>query len=75
MDSALQKLASAPLAALREPLQCYGGLDGNGERRPDDEDVDFACQCYIPFDPKVPAEEQIGTSIHFLPLHRLTAYR
>jgi hypothetical protein len=45
---------SDPLAALLEPLQCYGGLGPDGEPRPGGIDVDFACQCYLPHDPTCP---------------------
>lgn len=45
---------SDPLPALLEPLQCAGGLDADGHPRPDDIDVDFPCQCFLPFDPTCP---------------------
>lgn len=45
---------SDPLAALLEPLQCYGGLDADGRERPDGVDVDFPCQCFVPHDPRCP---------------------
>jgi hypothetical protein len=46
--------ASDPLPALLEPLQCYGGLGADGLARPAGVDVAFVCQCYVPFDPKLP---------------------
>jgi hypothetical protein len=45
---------SDPEPALLEPLQCYGGLDADGRPRPDGVDVDFFCQCYLPYDPTCP---------------------
>ncbi len=46
--------AGAPLAVLREPLQCYGGLDADGQPRPEGAESDIPCQCYIPYDPSLP---------------------
>ena len=45
---------SDPLAALLEPLQCYGGLDPAGEPLPPGADVALACQCFLPHDPTLP---------------------
>ncbi len=45
---------SDPLAALLEPLQCYAALGPDGSPRPEGEDVNFFCQCYLPFDPTMP---------------------
>lgn len=45
---------SDPVDALREPLRCYGGLGPDGNRRPEGEDIDFPCQCYVPHDPTLP---------------------
>jgi hypothetical protein len=55
--------ASDPLAALLEPLQCYGMLGADGRPRPKGTDVDFVCQCYLPHDPTCPpgqAQRMIG---------------
>jgi hypothetical protein len=41
--------ASDPLAELRKPLQCYGGLDARGEPRPDDVPRDIPCECHLPY--------------------------
>lgn len=46
--------ASAPLSVLREPLQCYGGLDADGQPRPEGVESEVPCQCYIPYDPSLP---------------------
>jgi hypothetical protein len=56
---------SDPLGPLLEPMQCYGGLDDDGEPRPDGVDIDYACQCYLPYDPGCPpglAQRIVGTS-------------
>lgn len=45
---------SDPLPALLEPLRCYGGLGADGHPVPKGTDVDFACQCYLPYDPTCP---------------------
>jgi hypothetical protein len=45
---------SDPLPALLEPLRCYGGLGEDGYPMPDGVDVDFPCQCYVPYDPTLP---------------------
>jgi hypothetical protein len=42
---------SDPIRVLLEPLACYGRVGLDGEPLSDGEDVDFACQCYIPYDP------------------------
>lgn len=47
--------APPPLPVLLEPLRCYGGLDENGAPRPSGIDIDFGCQCYIRYDPSLPA--------------------
>lgn len=47
--------ASAPLFVLREPLQCYGGLDADGQPRPAGAESEIPCQCYIPHDPSLPS--------------------
>ena len=54
-DEELLDPLSAPLAVLREPLRCYGLLDEHGEPLPEDTEPDIACQCYIPYDPDLPA--------------------
>jgi hypothetical protein len=41
--------ASDPLAELRKPLQCYGGLDARGEPRPDDVPRAIPCECQLPY--------------------------
>jgi hypothetical protein len=46
--------ASAPLDVLREPLRCYGRLDPDGRPMPGGGEVDFGCQCKIPYDPALP---------------------
>jgi hypothetical protein len=52
-EAGLLDPASDPLHALLEPLQCYGGLDPKGRVRADDDagDIDFACQCPLPYEP------------------------
>ena len=52
---------SDPLDVLREPLRCYGMLDEDGHPMPQGDDVDFACQCYVPYDPSLPPD--IGRAI------------
>jgi hypothetical protein len=52
-DSGRVAAGSDPLAALLEPLQCAGGLDGSGKSRPDGEDTAFPCQCFFPHNPKL----------------------
>jgi hypothetical protein len=39
-----------PLDVLREPLRCYAMLGEDGHPMPEGHDVDFACQCYVPYD-------------------------
>jgi hypothetical protein len=46
--------SSAPLPVLREPLQCYGGLDADGQPRPEGAESEIPCQCYVPYDPSLP---------------------
>jgi hypothetical protein len=41
--------ASDPLAELRKPLQCYGGLDGQGRPRPDGAPREIPCECFLPY--------------------------
>jgi hypothetical protein len=53
---------SDPLPALLEPLRCYGGLGADGYPMPEGEDVDFPCQCYVPYDPTLPP----GISLHIV---------
>jgi hypothetical protein len=36
-------------------MQCYGGLDADGQPRPGGAYRDFPCQCYIPYDGTVPS--------------------
>lgn len=43
-----------PLEVLREPLQCYGGLGPDGLRLPPGADVQFGCQCFVAYDPRLP---------------------
>jgi len=43
-----------PLDVLREPLRCYGGLDADGRPMAPGEDIDFACQCRVPYDATLP---------------------
>ncbi len=45
---------SDPLPALLEPLRCYGGLGADGYPMPEGTDVDFPCQCHLPYDPTCP---------------------
>lgn len=45
---------SDPIAVLLEPLACYGRVGLDGEPMLDGVDVDFACQCYVPYDPDLP---------------------
>ena len=45
---------SDPLDVLREPLRCYGLLDADGHAMPEGSDVDFACQCFVPYDSSLP---------------------
>lgn len=45
---------SDPLPALLEPLRCYGGLGEDGHPMPEGTDVDFPCQCCLPYDPSCP---------------------
>lgn len=49
-----QLVDSAPLAVLREPLGCYAGLGDDGVRLPPGADVEFACQCWVPYDAMLP---------------------
>lgn len=51
--SATGRLAegSDPLERLREPLMCYGGLDGGGRPRPANQPASFPCECYLPVAP------------------------
>lgn len=44
-----------PIDVLREPLRCYGGLGADGLPMPRGDDIDFGCQCYVPYDPTLPA--------------------
>jgi hypothetical protein len=53
-DEKLLDSRSAPLDVLREPLQCFGGLDGTGHPRPPGTDSEIACQCYVPYDANLP---------------------
>jgi hypothetical protein len=53
-DSGVLDARSDPLAVLREPLRCYGLLDEDGRPMPEGSDVDFACQCYVPYEPTLP---------------------
>jgi hypothetical protein len=46
--------ASDPLPILLEPLRCAGGLDEDGRPMPPGVDIDFPCQCYVPYDPSLP---------------------
>jgi hypothetical protein len=45
---------SDPLPVLLEPLGCYGGLGADGYPMPDGTDVEFPCQCHLPYDPSCP---------------------
>lgn len=45
---------SDPLSALLEPLACAAGVGLDGEPMDPGTDVDFACQCFVPFDPTLP---------------------
>ena len=54
--------ASDPLDVLREPLRCAGGLGTDGLPMADGEDVEFPCQCYVPYDPTLPP----GIGLHIV---------
>jgi hypothetical protein len=41
--------ASDPVAELRKPLICYGGLDENGEELPKDAPQALPCECALPY--------------------------
>jgi hypothetical protein len=45
---------SAPLDVLREPLQCFGGLDETGHPRPPGTESGVPCQCHVPYDADLP---------------------
>lgn len=41
--------ASDPIAELRKPLACYGGLDQNGATLPDGAEREIECECMLPY--------------------------
>jgi len=41
--------ASDPLAELRKPLRCYGGLDADGNEDPDPNRERPPCECFVPY--------------------------
>jgi hypothetical protein len=40
---------SDPVAELRKPLLCYGGLDGEGNPRPADVPRSGSCECFVTY--------------------------
>lgn len=46
---------SDPVAVLLEPLACSGRIGLDGTPLAQGVDVDFACQCFVPHDPTLPA--------------------
>lgn len=53
---------SDSLDRLREPLMCYGELDGEGLRRPPGQPASFPCECYLEVvAPKIPGRTRWRT--------------
>ena len=46
---------ATPVDVLREPLRCYGGLGEDGIPMAVGTDIDFGCQCFVPYDSTLPA--------------------
>jgi hypothetical protein len=51
---------SDPIAELRKPLQCYGGLDGQGQLRPDGAPREIPCECFLPYRETTELLNQLG---------------
>lgn len=66
-------VGSDPLAALLEPLQCCGGLDGTGHPLPAGTPATVHCQCLVPHDPTVPPG-LIAQAVHWLDGRRLAMH-
>jgi hypothetical protein len=52
--------ASDPLAELRKPLLCYGGLDERGVPRPPGAPGTIECECHLPYREPVELLNQLG---------------
>ena len=52
--------ASDPLAELRKPLLCYGGLDAQGRLRPEDAPASVECECHLPYRETVRLLNRLG---------------
>ena len=57
--------ASDPVAELRKPLVCYGGLDLQGRVRPDDAPVPVECECYLPYREIVQLLNRLGRQAEY----------
>ena len=57
--------ASDPLAKLRKPLLCYGGLDRHGRLRGEDAPAPFECECHLPYRETVQLLNRLGQQCEY----------
>jgi hypothetical protein len=57
--------ASDPLAELRKPLLCYGGLDERGRLRPEDAPRSVECECHLPYRETVQLVNRLGLQCEY----------
>jgi hypothetical protein len=57
--------ASDPLAELRKPLLCYGGLDRHGRLRGEDAPAPVECECHLPYRETVQLLNRLGQQCEY----------
>jgi hypothetical protein len=57
--------ASDPLAELRKPLLCYGGLDERGRLRPEGAPRLVECECHLPYRETVQLLNRLGQQCEY----------
>jgi hypothetical protein len=57
--------ASDPLAELRKPLLCYGGLDRHGRLRGEDAPAPIECECHLPYRETVQLLNRLGQQCEY----------
>jgi hypothetical protein len=64
-DTGRLDAASDPVAELRKPLLCYGGLDERGRLGPEDAPRIVECECHLPYRETVQLLNRLGKQCEY----------